>query len=164
MVEASATGSSWKRDAKGLAIAFLACFATAGAGALFTNQGLIEWYPGLRKPSWNPPNQVFGPVWTFLYASMAVAAWRVWRKGSNLGGLRLFAAQLLLNFAWSALFFGLRLPGAALVEIVLLWCAIAATILSFRKVDGLAALLLVPYLAWVTFAAALNGAIWRLNR
>ena len=166
MVEATATGSSWKRDAKGLAIAVLACFATAGAGALFTNQGLIEWYPGLRKPSWNPPNWVFGPVWSVLYFCMAVAAWLVWRQGGfwqSQMPLTLFAMQLVLNVLWSCIFFGLQNPGLAFIEVLLLWATIAATMVAFWLRSRLAGILFVPYLAWVSFASVLNFMIWRLN-
>jgi len=140
------------------------CFAAAQIGAIFRPG---EWYAGLAKPSWNPPNNWFAPVWIALYAMMAVAAARVWRlKGFRGAGvaLGLFLIQLALNASWSFLFFGLHRPGWALLDIVLLWLAIAATILEFRRHDRFAAGLLLPYLAWVSFATALNVAIWRLNR
>lgn len=128
---------------------------------------LSDWYAKLNKPAWTPPNGVFGPVWTSLYASMGFAAWMVWlqRTSRNVTpALSIFAIQLILNVAWSGLFFGLHSSGATLLAIVALWCAIAATIVSFRRVVTLAGWILVPYLAWVSFAVALNFEIWRLNK
>ncbi len=155
-----------RRDALGLVVSILICFAAAGLGSLFTTPALGGWYLTLRKPAWTPPNAVFGPVWSLLYLSMAVAAWLVWRRAGTPGARRalaLFALQLLLNVAWSALFFSAHLPGAAFAEIVLLELAILAAIVAFRPVSRAAAWLLVPYLLWVGFAAALNYSIWRLN-
>lgn len=125
-----------------------------------------EWYASLQKPSWNPPGWIFGPVWTALYTMMAAAAWMVWRRGGwekQRKPLLVFLVQLALNTLWTPLFFGLHQPGLAFAEIVLLWLAIVATIVVFRPVSGAAMLLLVPYLAWVSFAAALNFTLWRLN-
>lgn len=139
------------------------CFGAAAFGGLF---GPGEWYAKIRKPSWNPPNWIFGPVWTTLYIMMAVAAWRVWRldgSGGRRKALALFLAQLALNAAWTPLFFGLRQPGLAFAEIVLLWFAIGATTAVFIKLDRVAGWLMVPYLAWVSFATVLNAALWRLN-
>ena len=148
-------------------VAWLAlCFAVAGLGGYWTSLGLGPWYDGLRKPPWTPPNRVFGPVWTALYAVMAVAAWLVWRRRglARVGlPLALFVLQLALNLAWTGLFFALRRPGLAFGEILLLWAVILATLGAFGRVSRVAGLLLIPYLAWVTFAAALNLAIWRLN-
>ena len=141
----------------------LLCFAAAALGGFFMPG---EWYASLEKPSWNPPGWVFGPVWTALYATMAVAAWLVWRRGGFAAQRRpllLFIVQITLNAAWTPLFFGLRRPGVAFAEIVLLWLAIAATLLVFARVSRPAAWLLVPYLAWVGFAAVLNFTLWRLN-
>lgn len=125
-----------------------------------------DWYAALAKPSWNPPGWLFGPVWSTLYAMMAVAAWLVWQRGE--GGVRrralgLYLGQLVLNAAWTPLFFGLHLMGIALAEMLLLWVMIAATIVAFHRVHRLAAWLLFPYLAWVSFAAVLNFTLWRLN-
>ncbi|MCX7361073.1 MAG: tryptophan-rich sensory protein [Alphaproteobacteria bacterium] len=120
----------------------------------------------LRKPSFNPPNWVFAPVWTALYIAMAVAAWRVWRARGLEGArsaLVLFALQLALNLGWSILFFGLRQIGPAMIEILILLATLVATTLAFRRIDGIAALLLVPYVAWVSFATVLTAAVWRLN-
>jgi tryptophan-rich sensory protein len=125
-----------------------------------------EWYAQLRKPTWNPPGWIFGPVWTALYTMMAIAAWLVWRRGGfavRRVSLGLFLLQLLLNALWSPLFFGLHNPALAFVEIVMLWLAILATLLAFWKVRRGVGLLLAPYLAWVSFAAVLNFTLWRLN-
>ena len=147
-----------------LAIAVLVCFGAAALGSWATVRALREWYPLLRKPSWNPPNAVFGPVWTILYLAMAVAVWLVWRSGGDATiAMGLFALQLALNVAWSMVFFGQRNPRGGLVVIVVLLLAIAATLVAFVSIDPLAGALLIPYLAWVTFAAALNGSIARLN-
>jgi benzodiazapine receptor len=140
------------------------CFGAAAFGSLFLPG---EWYAQLRKPAWNPPNWIFGPVWTTLYTMMAVAAWLVWSRGGFAAqrlALGLFLLQLVLNAAWSALFFGLHNPGLAFGEIVLLWLAISGTLLAFRQAHPIAAALLLPYLAWVTFAAILNFTLWQLNR
>jgi tryptophan-rich sensory protein len=143
----------------------MACFLAAGLGSLLTMVSLESWYTGLAKPSWNPPPWVFGPVWTALYAMMAVAGWLVWRrhKTARRLALRWFAVQLALNVGWSAVFFGLQMPGLAFVEILALCFAIAATLTTFWQVSRPAGILLVPYLLWVSFAVALNLAIWRLN-
>jgi tryptophan-rich sensory protein len=148
-----------------LGLFYLACFLAAGLGALFTMVSLGTWYAGLAKPSWNPPNWIFGPVWTVLYAMMAVAGWLVWRAGGPAGrqALRWFAVQLVLNVGWSAVFFGLQMPGVAAVEILALWVAIAGTLATSWRVSRPAGVLLIPYLLWVSFAVALNAAIWRLN-
>ena len=154
------------RGLVGLLVAIVVCFAAAGIGSLATVGAIPTWYAALPKPSWNPPNWIFGPVWSLLYLMMAVAAWLVWRAAGWPGArlaLGLFAIQLVLNVGWSVVFFGLHRPGWALGEIVVLWCAILATLLLFRPISPVAALLLVPYLLWVTFASALNFAVWRLN-
>lgn len=154
------------RDSVAL-LAFLAvCFAAAGLGAWLTSSGVEDWYPTLRKPTWTPPARVFAPVWTVLYLSMGVAAWLVWRRADGperRTALVLFATQLVLNIAWSGLFFGLRRPGLAFGEIIVVWAAIAATLWAFSRVSPWAAGLFVPYLLWVAFAAALNGTIWWMN-
>ena len=139
------------------------CLGVAGIGGLATAPNIPTWYAGLVKPAWTPPGWIFGPVWSFLYLSMAVAAWLVWRRGNALVPLTLFAVQLTFNMAWSWLFFGLHSPGAALIDVVLLWAAIAATMLVFWFRSTIAGLLFMPYLAWVSFATVLNFTIWRLN-
>ena len=150
-------------------IAWLAaCFAASaiGAGAMGTSLG--DWYVALRKPAWNPPNWVFGPVWSTLYAMMAIAAWLVWRRRFERprearAALAAFVVQLILNTAWSWIFFAWRRPGLGFLEVLGLWIAIAITIRRMDRVSRPAAALLLPYLAWVTFASTLNGVIWRLN-
>ncbi len=141
----------------------LICFAAASFGALLLPG---EWYASLKKPTWNPPAWIFGPVWTVLYATMAIAAWLVWRRGGWAAQRRplfLFLAQLALNALWTPLFFGLHRPGLAFAEIVLLWLMIVATLAAFRSANRAAMWLLAPYLAWVSFAAVLNLTLWRLN-
>ena len=154
------------RGLVGLLVAIAVCFAAAGIGSLATVDAIPTWYAALHKPSWNPPNWIFGPVWSLLYLMMAVAAWLVWRTAGWSGAplaLGLFAVQLVLNVGWSLVFFGLHRPGWAFAEIVVLWGAILATLLLFWPIRPIASLLLTPYLAWVTFAGGLNHAIWRLN-
>jgi len=131
--------------------------ATLDAGAF---------YAQLARPSWAPPASLFGPVWTLLYALMAVAAWLVWRAGgwrARRPALTLFVAQLALNALWSWLFFAWHQGGLALADIVLLWTLVVATLIAFWQASPLAAALLVPYQLWVGFAAALNYSVWRLN-
>lgn len=162
-MSAPATANAWI----GLALLVALCLAVAALGAGLTRASLGDWYPTLRKPSWNPPGWLFGPVWTLLYLAMALAAWLVWRRLGIAGAataLALFALQLALNLAWSAIFFAWRRPGWAAIEIVLLWVAILATLVEFARTSRGAALLLVPYLLWVGFAAVLNATIWQMNR
>ena len=150
----------------GLAVFLVLCFAAAGIGGAVTTPKIDTWYATLVKPSWNPPNWIFGPVWSALYFCMAVAAWLVWRQGGLTGAkvpLTLFAVQLILNVVWSCIFFGLEMPGLAFVEVLFLWLAIAATMATFWQRSLVAGILFVPYLAWVSFASLLNFMIWRLN-
>lgn len=153
-----------KNQVTGLIVSIVICFLPALIGARF---GPDEWYFQLRKPSWTPPGYLFGPVWTFLYAAMGVAAWLVWRqhgfRGARLA-LSLFIAQLLLNGAWTWIFFGLHAPGAAFFEIAVLWLLILATLIAFWQKQKVAGILLLPYLIWVSFATALTYTIWKLNR
>ena len=141
-------------------------FAVAGISARWTAAEIPAWYRTLVRPAIAPPNWVFGPVWSLLYALMAIAAWRVSvappSSPRNLA-LILFLVQLALNFAWSWLFFKQHALGAALAEVMLLWVTIAVTTLAFARIESLAAWLMAPYLAWVTFATVLNGAFWRAN-
>ena len=154
------------RDLVGLLIFLAICLGVSAIGGAVTATSVGSWYQGLHKPSFNPPDWIFAPVWTALYIMIAFAGWRIWRAA----GLRaapvafvLYAVQLALNLTWSILFFGFRLIGSALIEIVLLFVAILATMLAFWQRDRLAGMLLVPYGTWVLFAAALNAALWRLN-
>ncbi|MDX1375558.1 MAG: TspO/MBR family protein [Burkholderiales bacterium] len=157
------------REALGLAGFLALCFAVAGAGGAVTATSVGGWYQGLEKPAFNPPDGVFAPVWSVLYAMIALAGWRVWRRcgwtrnGAPEPALVAWALQLGLNLCWSFVFFGARLIGAALVEIVLLLVAIAVTTGLFARIDRIAAWLMAPYAAWVAFAALLNAALWRLN-
>jgi translocator protein len=135
-----------------------------GMGSLFPPGA---WFGELNKPAWQPPNVVFGPVWTLLYVLMGVAAWLVWDRHGFRGAARtalvLFGVHLLFNAGWSAIFFGLQAPGLAFAEILVLWALIAALVVLFWRLRPLAGVLLLPYLAWVSFASALNFAIWQLN-
>lgn len=133
-------------------------------GSWFTTPAIDTWYVSLAKPSFNPPNWIFGPVWTFLFILMGLALFLiVRRKKFNRPAVLVFALQLLLNLLWSFLFFGLHSPLLAFGEIILLWLAILATIIIFYQQRPLSAYLLLPYLAWVSFAAFLNFSIWRIN-
>lgn len=153
------------RQAAGLGGWLLASFVAGALGAA-ASAGAAGFYQQLTRPPWAPPAWLFGPVWTVLYVMMAVAAWLVWRErgfADARAALGLFVAQLAANALWSWLFFAWRLGALALGEIVLLWLLVAATIAAFWRVRPLAGALLVPYLAWVTFAAALTFSLWRLN-
>ena len=154
-----------RQQAAGFAICFLATLLAAGAGAIASVEAQA-FYAQLERPYWAPPAQVFGPVWSVLYLAMAVAAWLVWRRHdtpSRRRGLFLFALQLVLNALWSWLFFAWQWGAAALVDITLLWLLVAATMANFWRVRAAAGFLMVPYLFWVSFAAVLNLALWRLN-
>lgn len=150
-------------------LGLLAWLALLAAAAMLGSLASLEapaFYRMLTRPDWAPPAWLFGPAWTLLYAMMAVAAWLVWREGAAQAvstALTLFMVQLGLNVLWSWLFFAWRLGAWSVVEIALLWCSIVATIFAFWRVRPLAAALLLPYLAWVKFAAALNFTVWRLN-
>ena len=160
-------GNNRARDIAGL-IGFLAlCFAVSIAGAVVTASSVGTWYTTLHKPAFNPPNWIFAPVWTVLFVMMAVAAWQVWRQRgwrNAKAAMLLFLVQLVLNFAWTYLFFGQRAIGVALVEIVILLAAILATMRAFWMRDRVAGLLMIPYAGWVSFATLLNAAIWQLNQ
>ena len=143
-----------------------ASFTAAALGGWATAAGRRSWYQTLVKPSWSPPDAVFGPVWTLLFVLMSVAAWRIWlhrdepRVATSVGA---FFGQLGLNVAWPVLFFGLRRPGMALGEILVLWGVLAWMQVRFWGLDAVAGWLWLPYLLWVTFACALNMATWKLN-
>jgi benzodiazapine receptor len=133
----------------------------------FTSSGVNTWYAVANKPSFNPPNWIFAPVWTILYIMMGIALYLVWKteaeKAVKQTALILFAVQLTFNFFWSFIFFYAKQPGWAFIEILVMWLMILFTILWFRKVAPIAALLLVPYICWVSFASVLNFYIWKLN-
>ena len=136
-------------------------------GSLFTTPSIPTWYAALSKPSFNPPNSIFGPVWTTLFLLMGISAYLIWRKGVQNNNVRIalliFILQLLLNVLWSYLFFGLHSPSSAFFEIIFLWLAILITFLSFMKISKSAGILLLPYLLWVSLATILNLFIWKLN-
>jgi tryptophan-rich sensory protein len=142
------------------------CLGIGALGAAVVATSVDTWYADLAKPPFNPPDRLFGPVWTVLYVLMAIAAWRVWRaadRDTRRGPLTLFALQLALTLGWTVVFFGLQKIGAAVATIVVLDVGVVVTTLAFRSIDRWAGLLMVPYLAWVVFATVLNIAIWRLN-
>ncbi|MBI2214578.1 MAG: tryptophan-rich sensory protein [Acidobacteria bacterium] len=146
-----------------LALASFLCFSFAAA-CLAAQFPPGEWYAGPQKPSWSPPNWLFGPLWTLFYATMAFAAWRAWLSSRlTKGTMLIFSIQLVLSALWSWVCFGLRLPGLALVEISVLLLGAAVTTRRFGRADRLAGLLMLPYLAWIAFAAALNLELWRTN-
>jgi tryptophan-rich sensory protein len=141
-------------------------FAVAAVGGAVTASSVQTWYPTLNKPAFNPPDWIFGPVWTALYGMMAVSAALVWsgaRPPARRTAITWFLIQLSLNLGWSLLFFGLQQVAFAFGWLILLWLAIAMTIRCFWRISSPAALLLLPYLAWVSFAGLLNFLIWRLN-
>lgn len=139
-----------------------ACFAAAAVGALGVS-GQTSEYQSLDTPSWAPPQEVFGPVWTVLYVLIAVAGWLAWTKAGWGPAMWAYAAQLVLNAAWTPLFFGAGEYGLAFADIVVLWIAIAVTVALFWRVSRTAAWLMVPYWLWTTYAAALNLAVWTMN-
>ena len=147
-----------------LVLFLILCLGAGILGSIATRPAIPTWYAQLIKPDWTPPAWVFGPVWTTLYMLMAVAAWLVWRKVGWSGATGLFLIQLAVNASWSWLFFGMRRPDLGLAGILLLLVLIVLTALSFWRVSTVAGWLLVPYLLWSSFAAALNLEIWRLNR
>jgi len=150
-----------------LVAAVLFCQAAGFLGSLATTPSIGGWYKGLVKPSFNPPNWIFGPVWTTLYLLMGVALFLVWRLGLKTEGVQaaliLFLIQLALNTLWSILFFGLHQPLLAFIEIIALWAFILWTMIKFFGLSRPAGWLLVPYLLWVSFASVLNFFLWRLN-
>lgn len=144
------------------------CFAAGAVGMVFTVSGITSWYPTLAKPVFNPPNWIFGPVWTILYILMAISLYRVWTKNTKnkkiQNALKIFGIHLFVNALWSPIFFGLHDLFLALAVIILLWYMILITIRTFAKIDKIASYLLWPYFIWVSFATILNFSIWLLNR
>ncbi|MBI5554219.1 MAG: tryptophan-rich sensory protein [Candidatus Diapherotrites archaeon] len=149
-----------------LIIAILICQLAGVIGSVFTFPAITEWYSELIKPTFTPPSWVFGPAWITLYTLMGIALFVVWQERTNKRiqkGILLFGIQLALNTGWSVLFFGLRQPFYAFIEIILLWLVLAFTLREFLKINKTAAYLLLPYLAWVSLAMALNYSVWVLN-
>jgi len=150
-----------------LVAAVLVCQLAGVVGSVFTVSAIPGWYAGLNKPFFNPPAWLFGPAWLVLYTLMGIALFLVWEKGfkekENRQALQAFGLQLVFNAAWSIIFFGLHAVFIAFIEIIVLWVLILVAIIKFNKVSRKAALLLVPYIAWVSFAALLNLSVWLLN-
>jgi tryptophan-rich sensory protein len=150
-------------------VVVVSCLVVGYLSGMVTRASITTWYPTLVKPSFNPPNWIFAPVWTSLYIMMGIAAGLVWNqitsnKEAVTKALQFFAIQLALNALWSYLFFGLHNPMLATIEVILLWLMIFETYSQFAKINKIAGYLLLPYLAWVSFAAVLTGSIWWLNR
>jgi benzodiazapine receptor len=145
----------------------IVCQLAGFIGSIFTTPAIPRWYANINKPSFNPPNWVFAPVWTTLYLLMGIALFLVLRKGFNEKGIKIavavFALQLVLNSLWSYLFFGLESPFAAFIEIIFLWASILISIILFFRMSWVAGALLIPYILWVSFASVLNFAIWQMN-
>lgn len=155
------------RNIIALAICIAIPLITGGIASLVTSSNIESWHAYLEKPVFNPPNWLFGPVWTTLYILMGISLFIIWKKPDSAqrkSALRLFFVQLLLNFAWSFIFFYFHQTGFAFLEIIVLWIAILLMIFSFHRLNRWAAYLQFPYLGWVTFASVLNGSIWYLNR
>jgi len=160
-------GSNMVKTIK-LSVSVLACLIAGFVGSVATMPSIPTWYASLQKPAFNPPNWIFGPVWTTLFIMMGVAAFLVWDKGLENKkvkiSLAIFGLQLLLNVLWSILFFGLQSPLYAFIDIIMLWASILATIIYFYRISAAAAYLLIPYILWVSFASILNLSIVILNR
>ncbi|MFZ2410205.1 MAG: TspO/MBR family protein [Candidatus Methanoperedens sp.] len=143
------------------------CLSAGFLGSFFTTPAIPVWYAGIIKPSFAPPNWVFFPIWTVLFVMMGISLYLVWQKDAGEQKVKkaifIFCIQLILNVLWSAAFFGWRSPFAGFMVILILWISIALTVISFMKISKTAGVLLIPYIAWVTFAAVLNFLIWRLN-
>lgn len=150
-----------------LIISLVVCQLAGIIGSLFTMSKIPSWYMNINKPELAPPNWVFGPVWTTLFILMGIALYLVWKQGINKkdvkNALYIFGVQLILNVLWSIIFFGLENPGAAFIEIISLWISILLSIIYFYKISKPASYLLIPYIAWVSFASYLNFMIWGLN-
>jgi len=150
-----------------LVISIVVCLAAGAVGSIFTADAIPGWYATLNKPSFNPPNWLFGPVWTMLYIMMGISLFLIWKEGTGNAlvrpALSIFIAQLFLNMLWSVVFFGMQSISGGLVIIILLWVAIVFTITKFHKISQVAGILLIPYLLWVSFASVLNFFFYRLN-
>lgn len=149
-------------------ISIVICQAAGFFGSLFTTPKIATWYQGVTKPSFNPPNYLFGPVWTLLFILMGISLYIIWiskfkDRTYKKEVITIFAIQLVLNIFWSILFFGFESPMLAFFEIIALWVSIFATIIGFYKISKIASLILIPYILWVSFASVLNFFIWKLN-
>lgn len=149
-----------------LILSIVLCVSLGSVGGLVTVSEIPTWYASLNKPSFNPPNWLFGPVWTILYLLMGISVYMIWKQPVSKErnkALQVFILQFILNFCWSFIFFGLHATGWALIEMIALWILILLSILHFAKHSKTAAWLLVPYILWVSFALLLNAVIWKLN-
>ncbi|MBN1385797.1 tryptophan-rich sensory protein [Candidatus Woesearchaeota archaeon] len=150
-----------------LIISLVVCQLAGIIGSIFTSSSIPTWYAAIKKPAFNPPNWIFGPVWITLFVMMGISLYLIWNLGLSTKAAKIaiiiFGIQLVLNTLWSILFFGLQSPFYAFIEIIILWIFILASIISFYPISRTASLLLVPYILWVSFAAVLNFYIWRLN-
>lgn len=148
-------------------VSLIAVYIAAGVGTVFTTSSITTWYDALAKPSWAPPNWLFGPVWTALYTLMAIALYLVWREGLERKDVKIavgiFAAQLILNILWSVIFFGYQSLLGGLISLIILWIAILANIIVFYRISRPAGLILVPYIIWVSIAGYLNYTVYLLN-
>ena len=155
------------RDVVEAVVAIVICQGAGLIGSVATFPSIPTWYASLDKPPFNPPNWIFGPVWTTLYTLMGIAAFLVWRKGIRNRevkiALGIFVVQLVLNTLWSVIFFGLNSLAGGLVVIVVLWIAILLSIITFYRISKVAGVLLIPYILWVSFATILNFSLWQLN-
>jgi len=151
-----------------LIVSIAICLLAGGLGTIFTVSSIPTWYATLVKPSFSPPNWLFGPVWTLLYILMGISLYLIWKKGTKTQKVRedlmLFGLQLFLNAIWSPIFFGAKNLFISLIVIIFMWLFIFRTILSFGKINKTASYLLYPYLAWVSFASLLNFSVWMLNK
>jgi benzodiazapine receptor len=149
-------------------VSILASFAAAGVGSLFTFKAIPNWYAGLKKPPYTPPNWAFGPIWTILYILMGISVFLVWQKGLATNGAMfafiLFWIQLAFNAFWSIIFFGMKSQGGGVITIIVLWLLILATMIASFRVSGWAGALLTPYIVWVSIASYLNIGVWLLNK
>ncbi|MBN1940756.1 MAG: tryptophan-rich sensory protein [Candidatus Diapherotrites archaeon] len=156
-----------KTDFLKLAVSIVICLCAGFIGSFFTSPNIPTWYASINKPFFNPPNWIFAPVWTILFILMGISLYLVWSKGLQAKGVKIaiaiFAAQLVLNTLWSILFFGLQNPFFAFIEIIVLWIFILLSIIKFYPISRKAALLLLPYICWVSFALLLNYFVWILN-
>jgi len=152
-----------KINLKKLIISIFLPFIISGIGSIFTSNSISIWYAELIKPSFNPPNWIFGPVWTILYLMIGISFYLIWIKKFDKITYIIYGIQLLLNGLWTIIFFGFKSPFYALIEIILLWISILLTIIYFYKINKISAYLLIPYILWVSFASILNFSLFILN-
>lgn len=148
-----------------LLISIVICQLAGILGSVFNIKSIPKWYSKLKKPFFNPPNYIFGPVWTLLYLLIGISLYLIWISNKPiLFAIIIFSIQLILNILWSAIFFGAKKPALAFIELIFLWLSILATIIIFYPISALASYLLIPYILWVSFAGVLNFFLWKLNK